>query len=55
MIPRLKPRVLRGRAQNPVPAVAIGDDKGEFTVLPPPPGCYGAVQSTEATLRCAVR
>ena len=43
MIPRLKPRVLRGRARNPVPAVAIGDDKGEFTVLPPPPGCYGAV------------
>ena len=43
MIPRLKPRVLRSRALNPVPAVAIGDDKGEFTVLPPPPGCYGAV------------
>ena len=43
MIPRLKPRVLRGRARNPVPVVAIGDDKGEFTVLPPPPGCYGAV------------
>ena len=38
MIPRLKPRVLRSRALNPVPAVAIGDDKGEFTVLPPPPG-----------------
>ena len=43
MIPRLKPRVLRGRARNPVPVVAIGDDKGKFTVLPPPPGCYGAV------------
>ena len=43
MIPRLKPRVLRSRALNPVPAVAIGDDKGEFTVLPPPPGCDGAV------------